>query len=194
MDETNHSQGRDRLARLVRVAHAPTGINPGVVEGAVASPKSHKNYRCARNATAVEGCRSKGEMGSQEPSTMNAQPEENERSKAGIVLQAAEHGSGGSGIRVPGSCRLLVDIDRNLRSTFLDSFVYAERAFCMGRQVRSITQNMHVATMINGFGASAAVHYETGISFNGHGSWHAPIGRARKRSVEGMPVPVVGRE
>jgi len=101
-------------------------------------------------------------MGSQSPSNMNAQPEENGRSKAGIVLQAAEHGSGGAGIRVPGSCRLLVDIDRNLRSAFLDSLVYAERAFCMGRQVRNITQNMHVANMIHSFAASAAVQSKAG--------------------------------
>jgi hypothetical protein len=32
------------------------------------------------------------------------------------------------------------------------------------------------------------------ISGNGHGSRHAHIGRARKRSVEGIPVPVEGRE
>jgi len=32
------------------------------------------------------------------------------------------------------------------------------------------------------------------ISRNGHGSRHAPDGRARKRSVEGIPVPVEGRE
>ena len=91
---------------------------------------------------------------------MNAQPEENGRFKAGIVLQAAEHGSGGAGVRISGSRRLLVDIDRNLRSAFLDSLVYAERAFCMGRQVRNITQNMHVAKMINRIAASAAVQSE----------------------------------
>jgi hypothetical protein len=32
------------------------------------------------------------------------------------------------------------------------------------------------------------------ISRNGHGSRHAHIGRARKRSVEGIPVPELGRE
>jgi hypothetical protein len=92
----------------------------------VESPKSHKNYRCAYGATAVERWRSKGEMGSQELSIMNVQPKENGRSKAGIVLQAAEQGSGGAGIRVSGSCRLLVDIDRDLRSTFLDSLAVSE--------------------------------------------------------------------
>jgi hypothetical protein len=32
------------------------------------------------------------------------------------------------------------------------------------------------------------------ISHNGHGSRHAHIGRARKRSVKGIPVPELGRE
>jgi hypothetical protein len=32
------------------------------------------------------------------------------------------------------------------------------------------------------------------ISRNGHGSRHAHIGRVRKRSVEGIPVPELGRE
>jgi hypothetical protein len=70
---------------------------------------------------------------------MNAQPEENGRSKAGIVHQAAGHGSGGSGMRVSGNDRSLDDIDRNLRCPFLDSLVCAGRAFCMGRQVSDIT-------------------------------------------------------
>jgi hypothetical protein len=63
---------------------------------------------------------------------MNAQPEENGRSKARIVLQAAEHGSGGTGAHVSGNRQLIVDIDRDLRSTFLDSLVYAERIFRIG--------------------------------------------------------------
>ena len=93
---------------------------------------------------------------------MNAQPEENGRFKAGIVLQAAEHGSGGAGVRISGSRRLLVDIDRNLRPTFLDLLVYAERSLCTGRQVRNITQNMHVAKMISRFRASVAVQSKAG--------------------------------
>jgi hypothetical protein len=82
---------------------------------------------------------------------MNAQPEKNGRSKAGIVLQAAGHGSGG---------RALVDVDRNLRSTVLDSLVDAERDFRIGWQVRNIMQNMHRVKMNNRFAASAAVLHE----------------------------------
>ena len=93
----------------------------GVVENALKSPRSGKNYRCPRGATAVERWRSKGEMGSQELSTMNAQPEENGRSKAGIVLQAAGGGSRGRALAFQPTAQLLVDFGRNLHSIFLDS-------------------------------------------------------------------------
>jgi len=54
---------------------------------------------------------------------MNAQPEKNERSKAGTVHQTAGNGSGGSGILVSGNGRPLPDIDRNPQSAFLDSLI-----------------------------------------------------------------------
>ena len=71
-----------------------------------------------------------------------------------------------------------------LWSTFLDSLVCAERDFRIGRQVSNITKNMYVARMNSRFAASATVHYEIGISFNGDSSGHTQIGRARKRSCE----------
>jgi hypothetical protein len=87
---------------------------------------------------------------------MNAQPVENGRSKAGIVLQAAGHGSGGSGIRISTSGCPLVDMDRNLRFPFLDSLVYAERFFRIDRQVsNNIVKIMYAAKTghrICGFG------------------------------------------
>jgi hypothetical protein len=44
------------------------------------------------------------------------------------------------------------------------------------------------------FAAPAAVQNETGISLNGHANEARPIERASKRSCEGTPVPILGRE
>jgi hypothetical protein len=103
---------------------------------------------------------------------MNAQPEESGKSKAGIVLQAAEQGRGGPGIRVSGNGRPLPDIDRNLQSTFLDSWVDAERDFCMARQVRNITQNKDMVKILNRFTASAGRRTKTRLHF--WGGQHPP--------------------
>ena len=53
--------------------------------------------------------------------TKNAQPEENGKSKAGIVLQAAGGGSRGRALAFQPTAQLLVDFGRNLHSIFLDS-------------------------------------------------------------------------
>jgi hypothetical protein len=90
-------------------------------------------------------------MESRKLSTVNAQPEKDGRFKAGIVLRAA---GDGSGARAP------VDVDRNLRSMFLDSLVDVERDFCISWQVSNITHNMHRVKMPNRFAASAAVLQE----------------------------------
>jgi hypothetical protein len=93
---------------------------------------------------------------------MNAQPEENGRPKGVIILQAAGHCSGGSGIRISASGWLLADMDRNLRSPFLDSIVYAERDGRIGRHLSNIAKNKFAAKMNIRFAASAAVQSKTG--------------------------------
>jgi hypothetical protein len=77
-------------------------------------------------------------LASQKLTTMNTSPQKNWKTKVCIVLEAAGHHSSRDGFQWKVCC--LSKFDRNLRSKFLDSSVYAKQDYHIGQWLANVAK------------------------------------------------------